>query len=518
MRKATAALVMMMCGICFPHCAACMDWIDSNIYGDGLYLANDTHLASGVVVDGDGVYVMSSLLLENEANIRGDIYVCAGCDFSIRNAGTVAGKILGGDEARITQVVNNVHDMTRLDIDGDYVILADGVRDVLWTDLMVMGADAGTLILRDSSVILTNDLRGICDEFRTILNGEITITLPEGFSVAGNNLLIHNVEGNAGFVFNGASPGELHAYMSYIENDNLYISLVRETDYVKVLGTEQGRMLNLIRTMNPEDALLRRLDGAQTMSELHRIMLHSVAFNPGILGRPIRVLNKFMADSVITGDVVASPGVSGRPFYIGADDFNIYGGIADVSFAGSNEISGGLSLYGAIAESDDDINAFSSNVYGGGIFAKYINDVWMLRGMIGAAYADFDVPYIFDGGRIRNNAGAMSGYAVADAGVGIGAIMPYAGVGYFGERVLDIVDTEFAARIGIESNFVLDSEIGEYEYKVMAGINSAGAINAGILIGLLSPDDMIGTDVTVRVMHDEYGFATMLSMSAKLLF
>ena len=243
-----------------------------------------------------------------------------------------------------------------------------------------------------------------------------------------------------------------------------------------------------------------------------------MAFNPGILGRPIRVLNKFMADSVITGDVVASPGVSGRPFYIGADDFNIYGGIADVSFAGSNEISGGLSLYGAIAESDDDINAFSSNVYGGGIFAKYINDVWMLRGMIGAAYADFDVPYIFDAGRIRNNAGAMSGYAVADAGVGIGAIMPYAGVGYFGERFLDIVDTEFAARIGIETNFVLDSEIGEYEYKVMAGINSAGAINAGILIGFLSPDDMIGTDVTVRVMHDKYGFATMLSMSAKLLF
>lgn len=515
MHKLKKFLLVLFCGILFPCYAACADVIDSNIYGDVLLVERDTHILPGAVIDVDAVNIVSSLLLENDANIY-DIYVCNECDFDIRNSGTVGGTIYSGGNAHITQIIRGMNDMTRLDVDGNYTVFVDGANNILWNDLVGLAVDSGALVLRDSDIIMSD---GIMDgEFVTWLKGNVVIKIPNGFSLSDNRLLLRNVKGEGTVVVDGA-PGALHAYSLYVENDNLYINIVRETDYMKILGDWRGQLLNERRKINPNDALLRRLDNAQSMSDIYSIMSHSIAFNPGILMGPIRTLNKFMSGSIDDDLVgVLNDNVSVRPFYVVADDFNIYGANTQFVMRFADGVGLGASLYGAVADDTDDINAFSGRAFGGNVFANYLRDMWMLRGAVGATCADFSVPYIFDSGRIRDKAAVKSAYGVLDTGFVVGNFMPYVGGEYYGEQILNTSDSEILGRAGIESKFVLDSEIGKYEYKITAGANSVGDIIAGFGVGVVSYDDMIDGGMAINAIHDESGFATMLSATVKVLF
>lgn len=520
MRKAGLALFAVVCGICFPHYAACMDWVDSAGYGDALYIVQDTHFAPDVSVNAGAVYVLSSLLLENEASIRGDIYVCGGCDFVLRNSGVITGQIHLGGGGGMIQLVKDKQDVSVLNVDGPYVVMVDGVNDISWNDLMTIGNNAGTLVVSDSSFTWSGDMSAATyvpgHEQRTVLNGLITIKLPDGISVADANPLLRNVQGDAAIVVSGMSD-KMFTYVSYVQDGDLYVAVARETDYMKVLDGYLGHLLNTVRDMWPDDTLLRRLDAAQTMSELYGIMSHSIAFNPGILGRPIRTLNRFVVNSVDL-NVVDETGVSGRPFYVRSENFDMYGGIANFSVGGANGFYSGVSLYAAVAESDDEINRFIADMFGGRFAAGYRKGILNLRAMAGGTYGDFDVPYIFDNLHIRDNARGMSGYGVMDAGLDFGVLAPYVGAEYYFESVLDSRNDERALRAGIDSKFVFDSEIGKYQYKMTVGVNSAGVLHGGVGIGFLSPDDMVGGDVAINVMRDEYATSFMLSASAKILF
>lgn len=521
MREKAIALFVFICAVMQPHSASLADYVGADVYGGELHLIRDTFLAPGVTVQSDGVHVDASIKMQNMATVFGDIYVCDDCDFHIQNSGEVYGRIHLGNGSEITQVVRSAADITFLEADAPYVVLADGVRDARWGDLFVLGMGAGTLVLRDSDVVFSDSAMpyaaGAASQI--VLDGVVTLRLSKQYAMQDGMALMHNVSGGADIVVDAPSPGELYAYAAKVENNDLYITTVRETDYYKILGDRRGVFLNIVREERPDDALLRRLDTAASLSELHSIMLRSVVFNPGILGRPIRIMDRFMTDGVAVNDMASSAWtVAGRPFYIADSDYDIYGLSIDIGAPSRSGFSFGASLYGAMAESDDEINAFSARMLGGKIHAVYDADRMWVRGVVGATYGDFDVPYVFDAGRIRDNVHAVSVYGVADIGFVLGIFTPYVGAEYHGTHILDARRDRTSIRAGVDAVLSWRGETGTYKFKMGGGLNSRQDTRGGFAVGFYSPDDMIGGDVAVDIIHADNGCAGMFSFSVKIEF
>ncbi|MDE5615646.1 MAG: hypothetical protein K2I81_02325, partial [Alphaproteobacteria bacterium] len=209
---------------------------------------------------------------------------------------------------------------------------------------------------------------------------------------------------------------------------------------------------------------------------------------------------------------------SGRPFYIKNSDFNMYGISADFAFGCSDDFWVGGAMYGAMAESDDEINAFLSQMFGSRIFAGLGGDVVNMRGTVGLTYADFDVPYVFDKGRVLNNLHAVSTYAAADMGFPVGIVAPFVGAEYHAAYMLGKRDVSSALRVGIDAGFTWSGETVGYECMTTVAANTDAEQTTGVKVGFFSPDDMIGGDVSIHVIHAGNGLSGMFSFSAKVRF
>ena len=70
-------------------------------------------------------------------------------------------------------------------------------------------------------------------------------------------------------------------------SDEVFLKLVRETDYTKIFDDERGDFLENIRLNNPDDKTLLALDNANDADEMNSIMNSSYLFNPMILMNPV---------------------------------------------------------------------------------------------------------------------------------------------------------------------------------------------------------------------------------------
>ncbi len=522
MGRPAAALFFVICGIFCSHGAHGMNQISADVFSGNIIVTDDTHIAAGVRVVADKINITESVRIFNEAAVRGDIHVCDGCDFTIRNSGNYSGRVHLGTDSTMTQIVRVAADLTYMDADAPYVVLADDARDISWNDLAALGRYAGTLVVRDSRVVMSDLISQFAtcmrQSARIILQGTVTLALPRGYDI-NDAPVIENIAGDAGIVIEGAAPGPLHAYVANVRDGGLYINLVRETDYYKILGDRRGIFLNAVRELWPDDALLGRLDAADSMDALRHIMSHSVAFNPARMLRPMRILDYFMTDSVGAGARFDVPGGTGaRPFYISAGDEAIAGAVTDFSLRIGDGLSGGVSLYAGTGENDDAVNAFSATMFGGRAFANYDSGYFNMRALAGLTYADFDAPYIFDNGRIRNSANGRAEYGVVDVGVTLGAVAPYIGVGARREHMLSRTKNYTAARTGVDAAYRMQVSDIEYEYKFKAGTDSLHNMHAGAGVGFWSPDDGAGGGISVDSVHDGQDWAYMFSLNVRMRF
>jgi len=499
-----------------------MNHIAADIFSTNITVTDDAHVAAGVNVVADNINICESVRVFNEANIHGDVHVCDGCDFMIRNSGNYVGHVHLGADATMTQIVRSVSDLTYMDVDGPYVVLADGARDIPWDALSVLGQSAGTLVVSDSRVVMSDYMprffAGMRQSAQIILRGTVTLALPQGYDI-GDAPVIENVAGDASVVIEGASPGPLHAFAANVRDGNLYINVVRETDYYKILGDSRGRLLNMLRDVQPDDALLARLDAAETMDELWHIMSHSVAFNPMRMLRPMRITDAFMTDSVGVGSRSDGRfGTLARSFYISAGSESVVGAVTDFNLWYGGGLAAGVSVYAGGAEKDDAVNAFSSTMFGGRAFANYNRGYFNMRALAGATYAEFEVPYIFDNGRIRNSANGRSAYGVVDVGTTLGPVAPYVGISARREHILGHVKDYNAVRAGFTAAYNMQVSDIAYEYKLGAGTDSVGNMHAGAAINFWSPDDGMGGGVSLDSLRDGQGAAYMVSLGMRVRF
>ena len=511
---------MLSAGACFGQ-----DIFSGYRSGELLVMKNDALIRDGARIVYNRIEVRDSITVENNGAVYGDWFVCDGCNIVLQNSGDVFGTIHLGENAHLTQLVRGIADLTVLDVDASYRIAVTSDEMMDWGALYNAAARAGQMLLYDVHIFMSDLVAYDATMPEIELAGRITITLDDALAHNGA-LLMQNVSGGADVVIDGDTGSRLFAFSSHIDDGDLYLSLVRETDYYKILGTRTGIALNALRQVLPDDALLRKLDAAQTMGELHRIMSHSIAINPIRLRRPVQVIDSMLVAWNGAGRPQDDGGVIhtvARPFGLVAGNMSAEGVLAGLVLGRPTGPSVGLFGYGANADSDDDINRFSATLYGGGVNAGYVGRVINARAIAGASRGAFDVPYVFDGWRIRNRVDVTTMYAVADVGMKMPimtdfAFVPYVGAQYMGGAAMGVNEGAYAMRAGVDTALGGFGETVRYDVRASGGVNTNSDFYTGIGVGFRSVDDMAGGDLSVNVIDSDGITAYVVSIAARVAF
>jgi len=527
MRKTVVCFFFVICCVLFPgHAVFCADVINGDMYGPVISLDRDVIFSDKAFIGAGRIDIDASLNIENHGIINSDINVCPGCELYVRNTGDIHGIIHLNDGASMVQIVRDADEVTPLFVDSTYVIFVDGAHEVNWAALAPAASDAGKIILRDSTVFMGN-VPGMANVYTARppeieLQGNVTILLPQWHDFSAGPVM-RNVSGDGTVVVGGADPGPLYAYVANEMDGDLYIDLVRETDYFKILGNDLGRSLNELRLARPDDGLLSRLDAAGSMDELWKILSRSVAARPYLLAKPIKILDGFIRDMSNYVRSIPRMGTDIAPFYIKNRDFDIYGALAGIFFNPGPDIDVGVHFYGASGVSNDSINDFTVDMYGLNLNIRYQGRYFFARGLAGGTRADFSVPYIFDDGHLAGGARGTSYYGLADIGTKIDVFgrmsaLPYIGAEYEYADVFDARRGDIALRAGVDAVWSFDGVDLRYDYRLGAATatGDTNRINAGL--GICSPADGMAVDALIALQDDGDNVSYLVSMFVAMEF
>jgi len=411
------------------------------------------------------------------------------------------GEITLGTNAHLTQLVRSNADITDINITVPYDIMLYHASTVAWTDILEISGAADKIILVESDVLLTPDLilrlRGGAPEIKLVGHNDFYIQTDK---LDLNNPILSHVTGT-GTVHLHTPPtvNSMYALQSFVSNGNLYAKLVRETDYVKVLGPNAiGRFLNKLRLHNPDDNLLHALDGATTIQELHNIMHQSMRLNTTRLNRPLMTFNRNLATTSFDQPLFSVP------YVIFGNDMNAYGLQAGVNLHPSprSRISFGVhNAYIAFTDGIDDYDGELSSITaiwhytGNSVFA-------MMR--TGITFARLDTPELYNGKSANHNPHGRGAFFNFDFGPKYNVnqeflLAPIVGLGAECAHVLKS-DKDIFARTGLLSIYEYKTSDLYYKYSFQITTNSRGLHGANASVGFTSPDDRLSLRLNAGVV------------------
>lgn len=475
----------------------------------------------GEVVDAERLYTESSMVLENYGTVMGDIYACPGCDLQILGMGRFDGRVYSGDGGTVTRVITGGGDFTPIDVEGNYNVLGYGEIDASLGDMLAASVGADKIILRDArlkwSHAVVNDLPPV------ELQGVIILDVA-GSELPQSAVLLSNVQGDGRIVLAGVAPDALYAPWIEINDGELLLHSVRETDYNKILDSDVGDFLNAMQEINPNDSTLLALDSASSMDEINYIMRHSNILNPMNLMGPISVLNTVIADD-ISSDCAGDYGgfkLCGGAGVMLASQFSM--SLANIGLVAKigHALKLGLAFYGAKLDMTGD--AFGdADVYGLNMRAEYAGDRIIVRALGGRTYSEFTVPYVFDAGRIATDPRGVSDYGVADIGwqfrtIANVGIVPFAGAWYQRMQILSDKMSDVLPRAGLDVLWRTGADGLFYDYKLRGTCRTDGMRMLQASVGFLSAMDGAGADASVAVTKHDDVTAFYISLQAKIRF
>lgn len=486
---------------------AAVDYIGSDIRGDVWNIENNTVIADSVVVDVNQVNIVNSLVLTNAGTINGRVNVCDGCDVYVQNTGNINAMFdATGDNSSVIQLVRNNADLNPLGVAGKYEIIVESANRVSWFGLRNMSGDADRIVLYNSVLDLDDGgarMFSAADAPDIELRGNVTLYAYD-LSVFGNGPIMSNVYGDGTISIYSENTNPLYRVAARISDNALYVDVVRDTDYFKILQNDAGMFLNSIRVGNPDDKLIAALDRATTMSELESIMSRTVRMNPIRMMDAVRTFNMFEMIDVAT----FTNGVSVAPIFLYSDDFNASGVGADVSFDISRNLKIAASVYAATMDFTNDLDEYKIALYGGNVHIAYFYNSIFARGVAGATISKFDVGAVFDNGEIVLNPNGISMYAVADFGIGFAplenfTVAPFVRVGADYAKILSASDLEIFTGAGADFIFnIADGYDIEYNYGIRISGDVSGRLDTSLRLGVTSIADRAGGNISLGIIYD----------------
>ncbi len=498
-------------------------YVDSFMKMEHVELNENLAVSNTGIFNSSHINVEDSISISNQGVINSDFYIGNELRVYVQNSGTINGQIHVASDSNLIQVVQSVDDITYIDVDKNFSVLVHDSDNVSLSDVFFIGAGADKIILDNSTLVLNGvTRRRFNSEPVTVeIVGDVTFKLDSADGLDYSMPTLHNVSGTGRVSFDVADINPMYKIIADINDNNLYMKLVRETDYTRIFEGDVGKFLNDLRQDSPDDKLLNAMDNAPDIDAINSIMADSVHLNPIKLMAPVRQMD--MLDMLGGWQYSDMDNIQTAADVIFSDTSLMYR--ANVAVAGSvaRNIYAAVAGYVGFFDVADDINDFSGHVYGARLNTHFDDGVIVGNLSGGVSRADFDAEYIFDGNGVVNNPGGVSGYAAMDVGAyllrdyGL-TIVPFAGVITHYASVLNESDTTAVANCGIDINLSEHEFDILYDYGIRGNILTDGTQYLGAFIKFSAPDDDIGAELNTAIIHDEYGTGYKISVSMQILF
>lgn len=486
--------------------------------GNILHISDNTTIAPDSVIDADKIIVDGSATIVNHGTISGDIFVGSGTELRIQNSGTVTGTIYTTPQTVLTQIITSADEMTNLDVWGSYNVLVSGNTELDLADIRRVAIFADEIILDNATISISNTSNTITLLRRRMpelmLVGEVTINIDPA-AVSNGDIILSGVSGDGAVFVNMPGLNDLFIATTRRQDSNIYLNIIRETDYVKILDPVRGMFMNILRDIDSDDKFVRAMDTATSRPELEYLMTRSVRFNPMNLMRPVNIINAFeLADPDVTDgfdlryDMIVDSQMHIPKLHTGLG-------------AKFGPMSIGISGYAALTDYTDDLNEYSATMFGGDIRAgldfKY---VWG-RGVFGMSVAQFDVGPVLGADNIYFDPRGRSRYGVIDAGIRMKSgnfyAAPFVGFGLRDNFVAGVHDRINSPRGGTSIGYSHDNDGLRYDYQLHTTV-TRDTIVAGMAMEIYSDWDGVGGEFAADILCDETGTDFKLSVRGTCAF
>ncbi len=459
----------------------------------------NVEIRPGASVSVDNIFTNASIILENDGTLSGNINVCSGCELHIRNRGQM--DVNFDDAASVVQLVSSQADINSIG--------ANVTPDVLVHDANMLSM-SGILEIHHKNIILENSsiLFDTTAPVMATVRGNVDLYITDITRLAGTPLLYDIGDtGRVSVIANLSNP--LMTVRTYARDDAIYVDIVRETDYAKILKDDTGTFINFVRYARPNDKLVRALDGANNMRALRDVMSRSVRINPINLMRPVRAISDF----IDLGQNPAMPrsGLSTAGTFVYNDDFTIetIGGAVSAKFTDS--FGAKIDGYVGRIDASDDINDFAARLYGATLHTYYDNGELFGMMHIGATVAKFDTDFVYAGNDKIDTAPDGTNYY---GGFSLGARMnagdkfvfaPIAGITMSRASVVEQRDTDTHEYVGLNISTGAGDTHLKYEYGTQVRADTDGGVAAMARMSVWSVADAAGGDVQIGVINNTLG-------------
>lgn len=505
--------------LAFAHNAARAEVFTGVHNGPDYSLYENSEVLKNSVVEFDSLNIRDTLKLENYGEISSSIFIEDNCKLYFKNSGTFSGEIYFGEDSALVQMITSGADLNRLSLvnGGSFTVLVQGGEALSLSEIMRVGSGADKIILDGATITLGGPaMRGVPP--RIEIEGEVWIDLAN-LSVSKGMLLLDNVLEGGAINIVGADVGNLHYGAARRDGNSIILDILRETDYLKILGPAslRGKFLNSVRAANPNSRMLAALDSQETMRGINNVMNNSVAFNPINLIRPVLLFNRLetVPTSGHVGDMLF------EPVYIFGGGMNLYAGKIGLGIK-LDDFTIMAAVMGGKLSVANSVDEFSGDFYGGNLSAYWNGESLWCGATAGYSEAKFRTDGIFDDGGAVYDPRGNAMYFSADSGInfrdGEFYLAPFAGAGVGRQDVLYQSETDFYIQAGSKAGFATEVLGIKYDYGIFASAATDSVFIAGAKFATWSVADGAGTEFSAAAIRDAIGMAYKFSVTAKFNF
>lgn len=497
------------------YAASALTTLSGDVYGASDIFTDDILIEEGAALYVKDIYVDKTITIENNGFVAGDIYINAPYDLTVKNNGVFEGVLYADSDSELVQVVDSKKSLTRLNVDGNYIVNINSEDGLGLDDILKTVGGAKQISIRDSKIVLNDSV--VESGALVQLDGEIAFYIDE-LGSADSVALLDNISSTANIIFHDMGTDVLYAQSGFISDGVLYVNRVRETDYTKVFDNELGIYLNDLRIKDQNDSLLMALDVANNMDDINRILRDSVRLNPIKLMRPVHSL--LLLDS---GADILIDGIGAGGEVIVGDGFDLYG--AKINLGNS---IGALSLGGSLGVGTMSVNEayeeYDAMIYSGRIMAKYeFENRMFVRGAIETVIAAFGLEDVFIDNRVVDSPNGFAMSMDMDTGINLGvydgiSFSPFVGVVSEYMTIEDASDASIDLRAGAAVKFDYEMAGIKYEYGMRGALYSDMDYMIGARVSVWSDMDEVGGNADLALVNQDGHMSYKISLGASVKF
>ena len=476
-------------------------YIDADVYNTYQYVIDKSVVVQdGVIVSAPDILMANGGYIENHGTIIADkITVCDGCQLEIINTGTIKSEFVVGSNAKITQIVSDKSHLSKIDARlNSFDVKIMNMNNVKFSDILNLSLNAHDVDVYNSRVVL--DVEN--PDLHNVRFHENVFLVTNDIECIQQTYVLKNVDSDLQVFVDTDVNNPLMAIKTYVAEDDLYVTMVRETDYAKIMNNSTGKYLNSLREDMGANNFLSHMDSAQSIEDLYEIMADSVRTAPINLMRSVRLFNMFDMN-----DFNVKTGVGA--FGIFADDAYSYGAQIGARFD-FMKLDVGVRGYVNSLSGTDGYDEYNGMMIGGGTYAQYDTEIGFVRGFMGANLTMFDIFNVFDGDASVDNPNGYSYYAGIDVGRHFNCkngfyISPYVGGIVENVKILNQNESDYIGRIGFDVGYEATVLGIKYNYALRANIESDSGLYLGASVRFMSEFDMVGGYADVSCVENEIG-------------